>query len=258
MSKEIFRYYYYLSKAFLAEYNKQETTSEEVFFFIHIPKTCGTSFRFMLYNQFHQKVIFPNLKELKQNRGKYPKWKDLMARKEDFKNHTKLLMGHYPYIVGERIFRKPVSCITFLRDPIKRTISNIQHMQRKNPSFEDASFIEVLDKMEDVQSNLQTRFLSDLPNKRPPENDRLEEAKRNLYNMSFFGIAERFSDSIELIESTFNWNLGEPLKLNQKKKGAHSPMSKELINRIEEINQLDIELYEYACELFEKRYAQIK
>ena len=42
---------------------------KQYYFFVHIPKTAGSSFRNMLYRQFEQDVIYPNLKDIKNNNG---------------------------------------------------------------------------------------------------------------------------------------------------------------------------------------------
>jgi len=258
MNKEIFRYYFYLTKAYLAQYNNQKTTAEEVFYFIHIPKTCGTSFRFMLYNQFPQNQIYPNMSDLRESGGKYLKFKEIISKKEDIQDSTHLFMGHYPFQGGNKIFTKPINYLTFLRDPVKRTISNIQHLQRIKPEYKNDSISEIFEEEHLSQKDLQTRFLSDSPFKKPTHIDRLEESKKNLEKIKFIGIAERFEESIELIEHTFNWKLGEILRLNQKKEDKNNELSEDLLNKIKAINELDIELYEYACQLFEKRTALTK
>jgi len=258
MNKEFFRYYYYLTRAVLAPLNNRQNTTEEIYYFIHIPKTCGTSFRFMLYKQFPQSVIFPNLAHLRKNGGKYYKFPEVISMKETIQDSTHLFMGHYSFRGINRIFDKKINYLTFLRHPVKRTISNIQHLQRIRPEYKNASLSEIFEDVQASQKDLQTRFLSNKPNKRPTEMDRLPEAKRNLEKIKFVGIAEKFQESIQLIEHTFNWNLGNTLKLNQRKGNTDNELSEDLLNKIKAINELDIELYEHACLLFEKRYSEIK
>ena len=73
--------------------------------------------------------------------------------------------------------------------------------------------------------------------------------------MAFFGIAEKFSESIELFRRTFdnaseyevpreqeNWSAAREIRLSDRASA-----------RLEELNSNDIALYNYAMELFLKR-----
>jgi hypothetical protein len=43
----------------------------EQFFFMHIPKTGGTTFRHMLYNHFPDGTYYPSTQDLWKNNGSY-------------------------------------------------------------------------------------------------------------------------------------------------------------------------------------------
>ena len=122
-------------------------------------------------------------------------------------------------------------------------------------------------------NNRQTRMLADLEslgcygNKLhpPKEKDRLmlESAKENLRNFAFFGLTEYQRESCVLFERTF----GVKLKLETQQRpmsSLHSaPVLQDLWNnnklydRIATVNRLDMELYEYALQLFSKRVRAI-
>ena len=88
----------------------------------------------------------------------------------------------------------------------------------------------------------------------------VNSAKSNLKNMAFFGMAEYQKESTVLFEETFNLAMDEPLK--QKPFTALRSFdtllkeilrNKSLYKRIAEINHLDMQLYQYALELFALR-----
>jgi len=72
-------------------------------FFIHIPKTVGTTFKNILYENYSEDEICPI-------------WDESIL----FKNHSKykLFHGHFDFDVSEKFEVKPV-LITFLRDPLE-------------------------------------------------------------------------------------------------------------------------------------------
>jgi hypothetical protein len=77
-------------------------------FFLHIPKTAGTSVRAILQNRFAQSECLFNVQ---------------MARfhAED-PNRYRLVSGHVGIEYADRFDRPPI-VITFLRDPIERAVS---------------------------------------------------------------------------------------------------------------------------------------
>ena len=118
-------------------------------------------------------------------------------------------------------------------------------------------------------NNRQTRMLSDLEslgcygNKLhpPEEKDRLmlQSAKDNLRNFAFFGLTEYQQETRLLFEKLFGIQL--KLETQQRAMSAlHSaPILQDLWNnsklydKIAKVNKLDMELYEYALELFSER-----
>lgn len=87
----------------------------------------------------------------------------------------------------------------------------------------------------------------------------LETAKKNLKGFSFFGLTEYMSESCQLFEETFGVKFAvQPPPRNMS--SLHSaPMlsdlwnNTELYNRVLEVNHLDVQLYEFALELFTER-----
>ena len=227
---------------------------EQYYFFIHIPKTAGSSFRSMLYKQFPQDVIYPNLKDIRANRGHYPY---LKAAREVLQGERQVqfLMGHYPYAIGKKLPKDP-ECIVFLRDPMERAISNIYHLQQNNPRFKNISERVIIESAVSQINNIHVRFLGDW-RFRPKKLFTAEtewgakaiiRAKRNLDSCAFVGFTEYFEESVAALQQKFNWKLGRILKKNTTSKRRKSPLSDDLYEKLTALNQLDIELYNYAVE----------
>lgn len=91
----------------------------------------------------------------------------------------------------------------------------------------------------------------------------LESAKNNLKQFSFFGITEYQTESSVLFEKTFGLRFGEGLEQKPVSALNSAPMlstiwnSESTYNKIAAANHLDMQLYEYALELFAARLLAI-
>ncbi|MEM9544939.1 MAG: hypothetical protein AAGA77_03155 [Bacteroidota bacterium] len=231
----------------------------EHYFFIHIPKTSGTSFRFMLFQQFKQEHIFPNMVDLFNRENKYPRLKELSALNlDDFSKRIELFLGHYPYAIGRKIFKEPLPLryLVFLREPVSRVVSHLHHLQREHYIDRKMSLLEILEKRKSELANLQTRWLCNdfKKTKELSSTKLLTQAKVNLENIDFIGLSEHFDLSLALANKTFGWNMGKSVNYNVAPK-IDSPNAT-LLEHIEKICNLDIELYTYAVQLFNKRIAE--
>ncbi|VDM75420.1 unnamed protein product [Strongylus vulgaris] len=83
----------------------------------------------------------------------------------------------------------------------------------------------------------------------------LESAKNNLRNMAFFGIKERMDDSQVMFERLFNLSFNKRLSAWNRSKSNDTDVTPDQLRIIREHNELDIQLYDYALQLFEHRLA---
>ena len=64
------------------------------YFFIHIPKTAGTTFRYLLYNHFNEEQIYPNQSQLIKNGGGYLTKKEFITQIPSLPENG-IFTGHY-------------------------------------------------------------------------------------------------------------------------------------------------------------------
>ncbi|XP_032924775.1 heparan-sulfate 6-O-sulfotransferase 1 [Catharus ustulatus] len=179
--------------------------------------------------------------------------------------------------------------ITLLRDPVSRYLSEWRHVQRgatwktslhmcdgRTPTPEElpscyegtdwsgCTLQEFMDCPYNLANNRQVRMLADLSlvgcynMSFIPENKRaqilLESAKKNLKDMAFFGLTEFQRKTQYLFERTFNLKFIRPFMQYNSTRAGGVEVDNDTIRRIEELNELDMQLYDYAKDLFQQRY----
>ncbi|XP_053130253.1 heparan-sulfate 6-O-sulfotransferase 2 [Hemicordylus capensis] len=183
--------------------------------------------------------------------------------------------------------------ITILRDPVSRYLSEWRHVQRgatwkaslhvcdgRSPTVEElpscysgddwsgCSLQEFMDCPYNLANNRQVRMLADLilvgcyNLSVMPEEKRnqvlLDSAKENLKQMAFFGLTEFQRKTQYLFEKTFNMNFISPFTQYNSTRASSVDIDGETQTRIETLNFLDMELYDYAKDLFLQRYQYMR
>ncbi|KAL0973906.1 hypothetical protein UPYG_G00212780 [Umbra pygmaea] len=179
--------------------------------------------------------------------------------------------------------------ITILRDPVWRYLSEWRHVQRgatwkaslhvcdgRAPTLAElpscypgddwsgCSLKEFLDCPYNLANNRQVRMLADLSLvgcynvSTMSEDERwamlLESAKRNLRGMAFFGLTEYQRKTQYLFERTFQLVFIAPFTQLNGTRAASVEVAPETQHQIRQLNQWDVELYEYARDLFLQRF----
>lgn len=86
----------------------------------------------------------------------------------------------------------------------------------------------------------------------------LQSAKNNLKNMAFFGLTEFQRKTQYLFERTFSLEFISPFTQYNTTRASNVDINESVRKRIEEMNFLDMQLYEYAKDLFLQRFHYAK
>jgi hypothetical protein len=224
-------------------------TDDRTVIFLHIGKTAGSTLRQVLKRQ------FPSSQALTIRARRRPRTDtiaDFARLPEEDRLRPRLIMGHTVYGLHDGVPR-PCTYITMLRHPVKLTHSQYRYVQR-TPSHHHHDAVKNLTLEEYLASkisfemdNSQTRAIAgDLGTPVGECTDEmLERAKRNLdEHFSWFGLTERFDESLILLRRAFDWRDVRYVSRNVARTRAElTAAQRELL---EHTNRLDMELYEYA------------
>ncbi|XP_069828446.1 heparan-sulfate 6-O-sulfotransferase 3 [Dendropsophus ebraccatus] len=195
----------------------------------------------------------------------------IMEKKDSLKNHR-----NFYYI-------------TMLRDPVSRYLSEWKHVQRgatwkaslhvcdgRSPTPDElptcylgddwsgVTLQEFMDCSYNLANNRQVRMLADLSlvgcynltfmNESERNDILLQSAKNNLKNMAFYGLTEFQRKTQFLFERTFNLKFISPFTQFNTTRASNVDIDERSRERIKELNYLDMQLYEYAKDLFLQRF----
>jgi len=273
-------------------------TENDTLYFLHIPKTAGTTLINILEKYFDNNTILRRqlIQEL---------FEDMPY---DFSKY-RFVKGHFGYGFY-KLFPKKLIYITMLREPKKVLISLLKvnrynTFKRKGKKIPLSKMILKMklnylqDDDRDFISNLnfQCRWLtfdydvsslkkeyvkqqknmdSSYKNKKKfgaigtyynakkgvptDEKELLKMAKKNLLECRFFGIVEKYQESLFLLHYIFGWRpIKDESRLNvtEKIKDVNDKLSDDAENRIKIMTKLDNELYQFGKTIFESRYSEM-
>lgn len=242
-------------------------------YFLHIPKTAGTSLKRWLFEFYGRDEVLG---------VEIPQALHTVTREQI--NQARLVTGHFGWQMFQN-FDQPRLSITWLRDPVKRAISNFRYIREQLPMLiseakklgcddwiqyyeacSQQSFDDIMEQglYEGFMDNIQTRHLADYfagGVSRLVNDSVLEQAKQNLAKLSFVGLSEWMHPSIDLC----SYQLGFPSHPVIEKLNATSrsnPQEVPLISekgkkRLEEYERFDRQLYEWAKHRFERQFIQL-
>jgi hypothetical protein len=233
--------------------------ASQILVFNHIPKTAGTSFNTLISNNVPKNTI------LKLTFGQYKHLQNLTDKE---KEALYAITGHLPfsYFNGIR-FPKPLVHMTFLRDPVERIISfygyihqNVTHKLHRRVVKEKMTLADFIAKVETTElDNLQVRFLCSTDYSSVPiggcTESLLEEAKNNLLNsFPLLGMQESFESAAIRCGEHLGWsNLAVAKENLTTKKLRQQEIDEQTLTIINDRNQLDWKLYEFAKDLLAER-----
>ena len=236
---------------------------DKAVFFLHVPKTAGTSLIAYLDDQFNEAAICPARH-----------WSELQEVDRAQLNQYRLFRGHFDYQLVPLLDTAP-AIITMLRDPVERVISLYSFWRRgpndpwvaAHPEYQSLcsaasdNDLETFVRMNDPRvrmeiANGQTLRIADgvhgdlIDSSNPALLDR---ALQHLDTFALTGLVERYDDSLLALAANFGWTT--PTSRPKLNVGRDRPMRTQIAPAVLEAiianNQLDIELYEAAKWRFE-------
>lgn len=264
-------------KSFYTKKELHPIQKDDVLYFLHIPKTAGTTLISILDNYFDYEDVC-----LSQA------WNDIINHSPTELLKFRLFRGHFGYWLYRILPKKPLY-MTMLREPVSRAVSEFFQGYRNTPIRDDSlnEFHNLLNKERDYSRfrNTQVRHIGlDLDvskinrssdpdenyhfatfrnlkftNPKIPDKELTKIAKKRIQEFLFVGILERFEESIMLLCYTFGWKFPRNIEsLNSAdRKTQKIQIPKNILEEINERVMYDKELYEFAVSLFEKRYSNM-
>lgn len=261
--------------------------NEKKLHFMHFPKTAGTSLSIFLEQCFRLEDICPFI---------YfyfgPSWvnsefvmKDVSDPKiQDYR----FFKGHLGWIPRIIFSKNEIETITFLRNPIDRTLSLYNHIRgeivfhhdypKRWNSFDEFIFDPIY--LSSFSNQFTKLFCLDLYYKKiitnpftyqkdnplhfdlissinldiPPES-MLNLAIERLHLCEFVGLTERFEESFEWMCMQYEWLSPKikPQKNISPRLIERNNLTSKTLNRVMEINELDLLLYHEAIKIFDDR-----
>jgi hypothetical protein len=168
--------------------------------------------------------------------------------------------AHLPYMPDA--WTKPIVYVTMFREPIDRCVSQYKHIFRHEAHPRHAlarnfgTLAGYLRNFDDP--GFWNRHCMMIAGPSISQSQLLEVAKKNLASFPFFGIQERFEESIELLAYIFDKGAPVIVSQNVSPDDLQVEITDEVLAILNEKNQLDLKLYQYALEEFDACYKKMR
>ncbi|HSM54759.1 MAG TPA: sulfotransferase family 2 domain-containing protein [Candidatus Sulfomarinibacteraceae bacterium] len=242
---------------------RQRATDGSVLIFLHILKAGGTTLNNIVESNYEPRHTYAT-----SATGYHPdgNMDDFFELSQEQREQIRLLNGHLGFGIHEHLPNRAVY-ITMLREPVGRVISQFNFERRlptsplyshlRSGEMDVEGFVRYHAEAGEMD-NLQTRMISGNWHKRgfgPCTPEMLETAKRNLReHFAVVGLTSHFDASYLLLRRYFGWPFTLYHKVNvSKNRVRREALSPDALETIRDYNRFDLELYDYAQQLFEEQ-----
>jgi len=227
---------------------QQQSTSD---FFLHIPKTGGSSLRTLMTINYQPDQILSLY-------GEQPEifQSCLQARRKSFS--PALTQGHIPYGIHNYLGVEKPNYYFFLREPVARTVSDIQHSVRYSthgfhsilgqPDLHLVQRVQLASEIIYYRNNM-THYLSGVFFSAELNLSDFHRAIDHVWKAKFVGITEYSEQSLLIMAKKIGWKFAIPQKMNV---AQDDPLLKIDDARLlcESFLEFDMQLYQVALERF--------
>lgn len=246
---------------------------KSILYFLHIPKTAGTSLNNLIKSQFPKEKVYP-----------YATYHQVYTNTKLNLDNFDIIAGHFTHSYIQNMIR-PVKIITMLRNPLSRVISAYNHFMREPVhnyefnKFKKCPIKDAINMYPWLFSDQQTKHLGwsenvlKMPRYKIPipfsienwlefrQNLNMEKifqnACKNIDNMFLFGFTDRLEEFTKILFEKMEWNVPVEIpKSNIAKENQvqENEINERVIKRIEELNSYDNRLYQYARKKYKELY----
>jgi Sulfotransferase family len=239
------------------------TEHPQRFFFVHVQKTAGTTLNKRMQRHFGRSAIYPDRNVDGEIVASVISVEHLLSRWRARGEEIQVVTGHFPLCTAE-LLGGEFTTLTLLREPIERTLSYLRHHRLMTDADRAKSLEEIYsdafrfhglvhNHMVKMFSLTRLEMTDGVLTRVDFSRERLERAKERLATVDVVGLQEGFEDFCEELTERFGWRLGEPVHSNRTD-ATEAPEA--FRSRIAEDNAMDIELYDFAQRLCERRRAR--
>jgi len=204
-------------------------------FFIHIPKTAGTSLRAALEPALGERLV-----------RAYPPGNRIALK------DGQVLFGHYSFGVHKRADCEP-NYATVLRDPVSRVCSWYSFMRETNHPLSETARSQSLGEMVNGKNPQLNNHMTSIISGMPVKLDgmaALDAAKEHLSRFAFVTTDEDLQTDLPLLGNLLCAKLA---RLPHRNKSSRLVIDDKQLQIVHDANLLDLELYEFAMAVAKER-----
>jgi len=219
----------------------------EQLIFMHIPKAAGQTMRSIIARQYPDHELFHVEGGVHRTR----------LRSLDHAARARIFIGHVPYGF-HRHLGGTSAYVTVLREPVSRVLSLYRYIvttpkHTLHDQVLDRGLVEFVSGQVDAEEieNGQTRQIAGIAGG-PVDASSLARAEQNLAeDFAAIGLAERFDESVMLFKKRLGWKVPFYVRKNVTQ-GVRVEVTTEAREIIRDRNALDLELYQFARQVFQE------